>query len=815
MPIPLHVLMVEDNESDAALALAHLEKAGFGVICQRVDNAADLRSALQAQSWDLILCDYSLPSFDAPSALRIFQETGLDLPFIVVSGTISEESATALMRAGAADYLMKDRLARLGPLVRRELTAAALRRDSEERFRLFVERSNEVFYRQSLSTTHFDYVSPRSSVVLGYTPQEMLSWTLEEQKSKIHPDDRPALLNFRHDLIAADARGEDHLEREFRLLDPTGGYRWIRGNYALLRAPDGAPEAIIGSLRDISAQKKAQQDLQAEELYLRTILTTARDGFWILNPQGEILMANQSACDTLGYTLAELQNMTIKDLNARQDPAPDAGLMRRILTNGSETFETRQRRKDGSLIDVEISATYLPEGGGRIISFSRDITERKRTAESLRQSEEKYATAFRVSPDAIAITRLSDGMYLEINEGFHAMSGYSEEDLRGRTAIEISIWADPEDRARLTRMLRENGSVTNLEARFRKKDGSFLTGLMSARWIEINGQACLLSVTRDISERKAAEEALRESELKLSTIFNISRDAIGVWCDGRHVLANPAYVRAFGYASQDEVLGKTILDLIAPAARPQVQADLALRAGGGPAPHFYTTRGLRKNGSEFDLELTVSNYEIHEQCFTLVILRDITERKQAEHILRESEYFFKETQRVGFIGSYTCDFRQDRWESSEVLDQIFGIGPEYERSIHGWLDVTHPEDRERMAHYLQEVVIEQRKPFNMDYRIVRKSDSAVRWVHGRGETSFDAKGSILTLIGTIQDITEQKLAEQQLNDQLTELRRWHAMTLGRERRILELKAEVNQLLQNAGLAPRYPSAQEKPAGLET
>ena len=148
MSTPLRVLLVEDSESDAALIVRHLNMAGYEVSQERVESAGQMRAALEEPDWDIVIADYKLPEFDAPAALAILQQTGLDLPFIVVSGQIGEETAVALMRAGAHDYLMKDHLARLAPVVERELGEARMRRErrrGQEQLRLSVEelaRSN-------------------------------------------------------------------------------------------------------------------------------------------------------------------------------------------------------------------------------------------------------------------------------------------------------------------------------------------------------------------------------------------------------------------------------------------------------------------------------------------------------------------------------------------------------------------------------------------------------------------------------------------------------------------------------------------------
>ena len=151
---------------------------------------------------------------------------------------------------------------------------------------------------------------------------------------------------------------------------------------------------------------------------------------------------------------------------------------------------------------------------------------------------------------------------------------------------------------------------------------------------------------------------------------------------------------------------------------------------------------------------------------------ELDERKKAEELLLESEYFFKESQRAAFVGSYKFDLRTDFWTSSEVLEQIFGIDKSYNRSLGGWLEIAHPEDREMMARYFSEEVVSKRNPFNKEYRIIRKSDGETRWVLGLGKLTLDADDNIVEMIGTIQDITDRKESEIALQESEERYRRF-------------------------------------------
>ncbi|MDO8962938.1 MAG: PocR ligand-binding domain-containing protein [Coriobacteriia bacterium] len=206
---------------------------------------------------------------------------------------------------------------------------------------------------------------------------------------------------------------------------------------------------------------------------------------------------------------AALTGAPITDLVAPQD-LEEFRARARAREEGREAeadYEVTGLRADGSQFPLAVSALRLdlPDGPG-VLGMFQDVSALKRTQAALRQSEAKFAAAFHTSPDAVTVNRLSDGLYVAVNEGFCNLLGYTSGDVMDKTSIDLGIWSKPADRDRLVAGLRADGRVDNLESVFRGKDGRLITALMSARIMDFDGERCILAVTRDITERKAAED---------------------------------------------------------------------------------------------------------------------------------------------------------------------------------------------------------------------------------------------------------------------------------------------------------------------
>lgn len=272
-PEKLRMLQVEDSESDAALVTRVLEKSGFSVYCERVDDAPQLRAALGAGGWDVIIADYHLPRFDAPEALRILHESGQDIPFVIVSGAVGEALAVEMMRSGAHDYLMKDNLARLAPAVRREIREARARRErkreqealreSQERLELAITATQLGWFDVWPQTGHVIW-SELNRRHFGLSPDAEV--TIQTFQDGIHRDDRNRVLA----LIAGLFRGENNGQyaAEYRTVGIEDGVeRWLTARGRVFFDSEGQPFRFVGVTLDITEHKQLEEQfLQAQKL---------------------------------------------------------------------------------------------------------------------------------------------------------------------------------------------------------------------------------------------------------------------------------------------------------------------------------------------------------------------------------------------------------------------------------------------------------------------------------------------------------------------------------------------------------------------
>lgn len=476
-------------------------------------------------------------------------------------------------------------------------------------------------------------LNDRALHMFGYEEGE-LELKLQTWQELVHPDDWPSV----------SAAFFDHLEgrtpiyeAEYRVRNKDGDWQWTLARGKVCdRSPDGSPLRITGTFLDIDARKSAEESVKKERDRAQQYLDMAGTIFVALDRDRRVILANRRLCETLGYDQEEVLG---KDWFDWFLPEEDRGEMKevfRTLLEGATTqfeyYENRVFTKDGEERLVAWHNTLVADESGHAagtLSAGLDITERKRAESALRESEGRFRTAFRTSPDAITISRLDDGVYVDVNEGFTQLTGYKREEIIGKSSREINIWFNPDDRIRLTGGVKGNRTVRNMEMKFSMKDGSARTGLVSANVFHIGGEPHLLSVARDISDLKRAQEALKASETRYRALFDQSTDAILiVHPQGEIVAANPSAATLFG-AELNDIIARSILEFYAdPTDRTRFRK---LIEDEGCVKEF-DWRVRRRDGSVryCILDATAWRDEHGQVLAYMGISRDLTERRLAE-----------------------------------------------------------------------------------------------------------------------------------------------------------------------------------------
>jgi two-component system cell cycle sensor histidine kinase/response regulator CckA len=289
------------------------------------------------------------------------------------------------------------------------------------------------------------------------------------------------------------------------------------------------------------------------------------------------------------------------------------------------------------------------------------VTSRKRAEQALRESEEKFAKAFHASPGAMAIYERGGAGFIEVNDRYVEMFGYTREELIGRTISEMGLWGSEAERDKFAAEFDVHGRVRDLEVVRRRRDGALITCLLSAEPIELSGRPRIFTSLYDITARRQTEQALRDSEERFSKAFRAVPDAVLITdpATGRVVDVNEGCFRVFGYP-REECIGRTTTDLqlwTDPADRMRLMSEL--RAGGGSVRNLEFT-GRTRSGSRADVLVSCETIELHGQPHLVTIARDITEWKRAERALRDSEAKFAQSFRAspGAIGITDLETRQ-------------------------------------------------------------------------------------------------------------------------------------------------------------
>jgi PAS domain S-box-containing protein len=392
---------------------------------------------------------------------------------------------------------------------------------------------------------------------------------------------------------------------------------------------------LFNTWRDITERKRTEETLRAsEKKFFQTFMASPMLMVITRPSDGRIIEMNPAMETVLGFSREEAIGSTTVGLEVWQDEGDRERFIAELSRQGRvEPMDVRLRRKDGAVITALLSACMFDlDGEPMILSSVNDITERKRMERALRASEVKFSQAFMASPLAMLLTRAGDAAIMEVNPAFERVLGISREEAVGATTVGLGLWADPADHERLYRALLERGSVEQMELRLRKKNGESLIGLLSARLFDLDGEPVLLGSINDITERKADEERLRETNSYLENLFNYANAPIIVWdTQFRITRFNRAFEQLSGRTEAD-VLGQP-LEILFPPVSAGASMELIRRTSGGERWEVVEIVIRHTDGSDSTVlwnSATIFTSDGLTPVSTIAQGQDITLRKQRE-----------------------------------------------------------------------------------------------------------------------------------------------------------------------------------------
>ena len=634
----LHVLLVEDNPDDAELIRLALSRGPATVVMTRVEDAEALREALAEGEWDVVISDYALPHFSGPGALAVVQESELDLPFIVVSGTIGEDTAVEMMRGGAHDYLMKDNLTRLLPAVEHEIAGAQARRErreaqaalreSEERFRAVFDRSAVGIAVTATDRQHLD-CNDALLDMLGLTREEFLA---TDTDAFTHPDDRNFDPTLWHQLVAGQRTS---YQRETRYLHRDGHVVWVRLTVSLAAFGAAGQVAAVAMVEDISDRKRASDRLRESEERHRQMFEHMSSGVAVYEVVGDgedfifrdfnaaaERIAAVSRTEVLGRPLLEVFPSAV-----------EIGLLdvlRRVSQTGQSEYHPPAFCRDVLCSGWRESFVYkLP--AGQIVAMYDDVTDRVEAQNLLHDTSERLQAVIDAAPAAVVMLD-AEGTVSLWNPAAERIFGWTEEEV-----LAEGFPDRPEGEGELflavARQVMEGGSFTDLAMRIPCKDGTEIDVSISAGPVhDPEGNiVAAMGVLADITERAAAARILQESEERFRRVYEEtpvpyqSLDA-----DGCLLEANPSWLNALDY-TRDEVVGKHFAEFLAPEDRPLFAERFARlkEVGAGSGGEYQM---VRRDGTKLTVQFEARVVYNADGSFrqTHCVFQDITKRARAE-----------------------------------------------------------------------------------------------------------------------------------------------------------------------------------------
>ena len=761
----LKILFAEDLRSDADLAVLELRKEGLRFEHMRVDTRVEFVKALNEFKPDIIISDYMMPSFNGLQALKEVKKFNPEIPFILCTGSINEETAVECIKAGATDYVIKEHLTRL-PFAVKEALEQSMKEKEKKAAELLLKENEEKL--QSIFSAApigiglvvdrvFMEVNDTFCKMTGYTRKELIGKSSEMIYATKKEYESDGTEKYRQ----ISEKGTGSVETRFKCKN--GKIL----NILLSSAPldkDNLGKGVTFTATDITKKIQTEEALANEKYLIYSLMNTLPDHIYFKDLSSRFIRINKAQAQFFGLSdPSQAVGKTDSDFfsgeHAEQAYEDEQTIIRTGQSISIEEKETHINRPDTWVSTVKLP---LKDKDGNIIGtfgISRDITKRRITEEALQKSQSLFQTLSQVSPVGIFRTD-PDGHTTYVNPKWSELSGLSSEEALGEGWLNA---VHPEDRIHLSESWVNNlksGKESIAEFRFLRPDGKtvWVIGEAVAEMIgnEVTG---IIGTITDITDRKRAEMDLRESEEKFKAIFQNSNDAIMLLNKNGFFDCNPQTLKIFKVNKKEEFI-KFLPAELSPPFQPDgknsfeaSEKNISIAYQEGYNRFDWVHR--RVNGEDFYVEVLLSAFDLKGEHVLQATVRDITERKRVAEVLKESEEKYRSI----------FENVQDVYYETSIDGTILEISPSIgilSKGQYHMKDLTgksmynfYSDASERAS--LITILKEQGTVSDFEITLKNKDGSSVPCSIS-SKICFDSQGQPEKIIGSMHDITDRRNA---------------------------------------------------------
>ncbi|ACN18028.1 predicted sensory/regulatory protein RpfC (plasmid) [Desulforapulum autotrophicum HRM2] len=520
-------------------------------------------------------------------------------------------------------------------------------------------------------------------------------------------------------------------------------------------------EKLLETFIDISDRKSAEERLKKSETNFRSFFNSIDNFLFVLDVKGNILKANETAIRRLEYSEEELNGLNVAMVHPEDRRAEAKKIVGEMIEGSADFCPIPVISKSGRYIQVE---TRVHPGSWddrpALFCVTKDVTK-------IRETEELFSKAFHASASLMGISEIDGGLFIDVNRAFVETSGYTRNEAIGKTSVELGLFPNPEDRNRVASMVKESGFIKNMEITIRTKIGDKKFGLFSATRIDVNGNPCLLTTLTDITDRKSAEDALRENKERLDLALESASMAPWHWdtMEKKLYLDSKACLLLGLDTERSNGTLQDFIDAVHPDDRARLrQARDRTTARGTFYEHEF--RVVWPDGSTH--YITAHGKPVHNSSGVMTkihgLIGDISKRKIAQQNFEDERQRLANVIKGTNTGTWEWNVQTGETVYNKRWAEILGYTLEElePADVSTWNRLTHPQDLEKSDEMLLKHFTGEIPYYDIQCRMRHKRGHWV-WVHDRGQVmTWTADGKPLMMFGTHMDINQAKQVEQEL-----------------------------------------------------